>query len=273
MNQEQVKEKLESVHKSPVDYTVIFSGKKSQRVNGLYRPMAREIIIHNKNFENEDGSQNENLLMFTAIHELAHHARTAETGDRGIRPHTREFWATFHNLLDTAKELGVYRPEIDAGTQKLIGEARDISVRIAELQRELGRVILAINESRKKNGLCVEDIIERGAQIGRQTAKLAVAAFLMGDTGAGADMQAEAARQRTEAGQEAVIAAAHNGKSVAQAKKAAAPEEPKKLKKPADKTEELALEKRRVERTIESLERRLEEIRKQLDELESGGGT
>jgi hypothetical protein len=271
MNQDAVKEKLESVHKSPVDYTVVFSGKKSLKTYGCYKPATREIIIHNKNCANGDGGLNENMLMFTAIHELAHHVRMAEKGDTGSRAHSQDFWAAFHGLLDAAEERGVYRAEIDDGTQKLIDEVRDISVRIAGLQRELGRVICAINESCKKNGLREEDIIERKAQISRQTAKAAANAFFMGDTGLGADMQAEAARQRTEAGREAVTEAAQNGASVIQAKKAARPES---RMEPEDETAKLELEKRRVERTIESLERRLEEIRKELGELhESGGGT
>jgi hypothetical protein len=273
MTQEQVKERLQKLHQSTVDYTVIFSGKYSKRAYGLYKLATREIIIHNKNFEDEDGSLNENLLMFTAIHELAHHVMMAEKGNISVRSHTQDFWATFHGLLDTAEKRGVYHAAIDADTQKLIDEARDISVRIAELQRELGGVICAIGESCRKNGLREEDIIERKAQIGKQTSKAAVAAFDMGDMGVGADIQAEAARQRGEERQEAVIAAAKNGGSVIQVKKAAAPEESGKRGKPADETAELALEKRRVERTIESLARRLEEIRKKLDELKSGGGT
>jgi hypothetical protein len=269
MTSEQVKEKLQAVHKSPVDYTVIFSGKKSLKAYGLYKPDTREIIIHNKNFKNGDGGLNENLLMFTAIHELAHHVMMAEKGDTGSRAHGQDFWATFHGLLDTAEERGVYRAEIGEGTQKLIDEARDISVRIAELRRELGRVLCAIEVSCKDNGLRAEDIIERKAQIGRQTAKAAVAALRLGDTGLGEDMQAEAARQRSEAGREAVTEAAQNGKSAVQAKKAAKPES---RTEPEDETAKLELEKRRVKRTIESLECRLKEIRKELGELHESGG-
>jgi hypothetical protein len=207
--------------------------------------------------------------MFTAIHELAHHVMMAEKGDTSTRTHNQNFWAAFHGLLDTAEKRGVYHAAIDAETQKLIDEARDISVRIAELQRELGRVLCAIDESCRKNGLREEDIIERKAQIGKQTAKAAVAAFSVGDTGVGFDIQAEAAKQRTEAGQEAVIAAAKNGKSVIQVKKAAAPSKPDE-----DGSAKLALEKRRIERTIESLERRLEKIKQELCALDqSGGGT
>jgi hypothetical protein len=259
MNCEQVKERLQKLHQTTIDYTVVFSGKKSGKAYGLYRPATREIIIHDKNFADEDGGLNENLLMFTAIHELAHHVMMAEKGDTSIRCHNQDFWATFHGLLDTAEKCGVYRAAIDADTQKLIDEARDISVRIAELQRELGRVICAIDASCRKNGLREEDIIERKAQIGRQTSKAAVAAFNMGDTGVGFDIQAEAVKQRGEERQEAVIAAAKNGASVIQAKKAAAPSKPDE-----DESAKLAIEKRRIERTIESLEHRLQKIKQEL---------
>jgi Zn-dependent peptidase ImmA (M78 family) len=66
MNQDQVKEKLLKLHDCTEDFIVIFSGKKSKKVNGLYKPDKREIIIHNRNLDND------NLLLYTAIHELAH---------------------------------------------------------------------------------------------------------------------------------------------------------------------------------------------------------
>jgi hypothetical protein len=58
MNQDQVKTKLLSIADAPMEFTVIFSGKKSKKVNGLYKPDSREIILHNKNFGDD-----ENLLL------------------------------------------------------------------------------------------------------------------------------------------------------------------------------------------------------------------
>ena len=264
MNQDQVKEKLQKIHKCPVDYTLIFSGKKS-KVNGLYRPQTMEIIIHNKNFLDYKGNQNDNLLLYTAIHELAHHVMHTEKGAKGSRAHSQEFWATFHGLLDDAEEKKVYKAEIDADTKKLIEDARSISKQIAELQRELGRVILAIEESCQKNGIRAEDMIERKAQIGRQSMGTAIAAYNMGDEDVGADIQAEAARQRNEDKRNAIIEAGREGKSVAQAKKCNAPTKPVDRK---DETVSLVKEKRRLEKTIESLSHRLEEV---VEQLESRG--
>ena len=67
MNQEQVKAKLLLLKDDVEEFKVTFSGKKSLKVDGLYKPEEREIIIHNRNFTGDSP------LMYTAIHEFAHH--------------------------------------------------------------------------------------------------------------------------------------------------------------------------------------------------------
>jgi hypothetical protein len=248
---------------------VIFSGKKSKKVNGIYKPFTKEIIIHNRNFEDAEGTRNENCLIFTAIHELAHYIMITEKGNKSPRVHSQDFWATFHDLLDIAEKKGVYHAEIDAETQKLIDDAHEIDRQIAELQRELGRVILAIEESCHKNGLRQDDIIERKVQISKPSMKVAIAAYSMGDQGVGADIQVEAAKQGDENKRAMIIAAGHEGKSVVQAKKSTAPARPIDAE---DETTTLIREKRRIERTVESLTRRLEEIEQQLITRGDGGG-
>ena len=54
MNQTQVKDILLRLKDDVQEFTVIFSGKKSTKVDGLYKPLTREIIIHNKNTEDEN---------------------------------------------------------------------------------------------------------------------------------------------------------------------------------------------------------------------------
>ena len=60
MNSDQVREKLLRLRKPSEDFTVILSGRKSRKVHGLYKPESREIVLHNKNFKNDDE------LMYTA---------------------------------------------------------------------------------------------------------------------------------------------------------------------------------------------------------------
>ena len=74
MSNDQIKKVLLTLRKSAHDFTVILSGKKSRKVHGLYKPDTREIIIHNKNFTND------NELMYTAIHEYAHHLHCERKG-------------------------------------------------------------------------------------------------------------------------------------------------------------------------------------------------
>jgi hypothetical protein len=85
MNQDTVKETLQSVHESPIEYTLLSSGKKRNAVNGFYKPLSKEIVVHDKNVVDDEGKQNKSPLIFTAIRELAHHAMFAEKDDKSPR--------------------------------------------------------------------------------------------------------------------------------------------------------------------------------------------
>ena len=66
MNRDQIKELLLSLENTDLDFEVIFSGKSSKKVNGLYKCETREIVLHNKNFNTD------NQLIYTAIYEYTH---------------------------------------------------------------------------------------------------------------------------------------------------------------------------------------------------------
>jgi len=74
MNQDAVKAMLLSVEEPRTEFTLIFSGKSSKKCNGLYKPDTREIILHNRNFEDD------NQLAYTALHEYAHHLHAERSG-------------------------------------------------------------------------------------------------------------------------------------------------------------------------------------------------
>ncbi len=198
MTPEDVKQALLRLHDCAEEFTVRFSGKKSGRVNGLYIPGRLEIIIHNLNFVDGDGKQLEDKLMYTAIHELTHHILMTEQGQKSRRTHNQQFWETFNDLTDKAEATGLYKTVISEDTQKLITEARDISRQIAELQRKLGAVLIALNESCEKDGLRFEDMVERKTQISKETEKVCIGARRMGDLALGADIQDAAAKEKDE---------------------------------------------------------------------------
>jgi hypothetical protein len=258
MNQDQVKEKLLKLHGCTEDFIVIFSGKKSNKVNGLYKSDKREIIIHNRNFDNNEAG--ENLLVYTAIHELAHHIQFTEHKQKSARAHTQLFYAVLDDLVDLAEKKGIYKITIDKETQELIDEAKDISCEIAKLQKKLGQVMTQLHENCEKKGIRYDDVVERKVQISRKTTQRSQKAFAMDmPEDIGADIQEAALSERDEDKRNAIIHAGQKGKSVAQAKRAL-------TSPPAqeDETVSLKKEKVRLERTIASLKRRLEEVAEQL---------
>jgi len=148
---------------------------------------------------------------------------------------------------------------VSKDTQKLIDEARSISVEIAELQQRLGKVIIALQENCKEENLRFEDVVERRVQISKQTMERAIKADFLSLSNTGVDIQEAAIKERNDDKRTAIIHAGAEGKSVAQAKKAtAAPVSGE------DETVSLVKEKRRLEKTIEMLKRRLDEVEENL---------
>ena len=124
MNQDKVKEILLSLRDTSLEFSVTFTGKESKKVNGLYKPDTKEILIHNKNFKND------NQLVYTAIHEYAHHLECEKNGGKssGGRCHTNSFWACFHSLLEEAekqlKEQGKTMPKISPAMMRMASGMR-----------------------------------------------------------------------------------------------------------------------------------------------------
>jgi hypothetical protein len=259
MSQDTVKKNLLKLYDCKEEYTVIFSGKRSGKVNGIYRPATKEIIIHNRNFHGSGGI-NENAIMYTAIHELAHHIQFTEYGKKSARTHTALFYSIMHDLADIAEKKGLYKTILDSDTERLVEEARDLSCEIAKLQKKLGEVLSRIHQYCLDNGIRYEDIVERKVQIHRNTAVKANKAFKVNlPENIGADLQEVILNEKDQAVQSAMVKASQKGKSVDQVKRTkTAPVDNE------DETVSLIKEKSRLERTIKTLTRRLEEVAEQL---------
>jgi hypothetical protein len=272
MNQDQVKETLLSIEDAPLDFKVVFSGKKSRKVNGLYKPDSREIIIQNKNFD-IDGKQDANLLLYTAIHEYAHHLHACSRGGKlSARAHTAEFWAIFHGLLEKAEEKKIYRneaahsPELAALTEIIRG---NYLTRNGELFKELGSLLLKARELCEAAGARYEDYIDRILCIPRQAAEMAVKMFQYDlDPQTGPDNMRYLAGLRSGDDRNAAEKALLQGKSPDSVKvnlRGGPP--PFNPKEPPEEDKKLRLEKekQRLERTIASLSRRLGEVEEELE--------
>lgn len=261
MNQDQVKQLLLGIEACTTDFSVIFTGKKSGMVNGLYKPLSHEILIHNKNF------QNDGQLVYTAIHEYAHHLH-CEKGAfvPGARAHTNEFWSIFHDLLEKAEKKGSYtnsfatEPEFVAMTKRI----RAIMPENGKLMLEFGRLVMEAEALCRKHFVRFEDYLDRALGVPRVSAGAAMKAFALqvpADLGWDA-MKLVAGIKKPET-RAAAIEAFQAGKS---------PEAVKALvksDKPSDDPKfRLDKERDRLERTIHTLQERLTMVESELAKLD-----
>ncbi|MBR3672157.1 MAG: hypothetical protein IKN68_05955 [Spirochaetia bacterium] len=168
MNQDQLADKLRTLADVP-PFTLVFSGKKSKKVDGLYKPATQEILIHNKNMTGDSD------LIYTAIHEFAHHVVSCQNGNITLsnRCHTAQFWATFHQLLKKAEETGIYMNPFKSD-QTFI----KLTSRIKEEFLQKNSVIMkdfakVLNEARNmciERHLSFEDYVDRELGMDKTTA-------------------------------------------------------------------------------------------------------
>ncbi len=169
MNQDQVKEILLKLDNSVGDFSVVFSGKKSNKVDGLYKPESREILIHNKNFPDD------NPLIYTAIHEFAHHIHLS--GSHGVvsaRAHTGKFWEIFHRLLYLAEEKGIYSNIFrkDDRFVRLTEKIKEKYLNVdARLMKELGALLLEALNLCLEHHASFDDYVDRELKLHRRAAK------------------------------------------------------------------------------------------------------
>jgi hypothetical protein len=261
MNQDQVKEKLLAIEDAPMEFALIYSGKSSKKVNGLYKPDTREIIIHNRNFKDE------NLLLYTAIHEYAHHLQACAHGGKiSGRAHTAEFWSIFHTLLDKAEAKNIYR-NVFSGSTELTGLTELIRTKYllenGNLVKEMGQLLLRAHELCDAAGARFEDYVDRILRIPRVAADMAIKMYQYDiDPSVGADNMRFLAGIRNDETRASAEKALIKGKSPDAVKIAA-----RSAREEEDPQLRLAKEKQRLERTIESLKRRLEEVNRELEIL------
>jgi hypothetical protein len=271
MNQDGIKSLLLSLADAPMEFSVIFSGKKSGKVNGLYKTAVREIILHNRNFSAD--AAGENLLIYTAIHEYAHHLHACSRGGTlSARAHGSEFWAIFHELLERAEKKNVYR-NVFSDSPELVKLTALIRAKFLEenggIVKEFGRQLLKAGELCEALGGRFEDYLDRVLRIPKIAARMAIKAFQYDlNPAVGADNMRYLAGIRNEEERAGAERALLRGKSPDSVKIAlkrggvdTAEEEPKlRLEK----------EKLRLQKTISTLSARLKEVESELKQIGAG---
>ncbi len=176
MDNAKIKEILMDIAPTELDFSVTQTGKESKRVNGFYMPDTHEIFLHNKNF------QNDNQLIYTAVHEYTHHLQSEEllatTGNSGTvynaKVHNQHFWAKFNELLLVAEEKGYYKlewesnPELLELTEKIKKEYLEAN---GKMMQEFGKLLIKAHELCEEANIRYEDYIDRVLCLPRNTAK------------------------------------------------------------------------------------------------------
>ncbi|WP_020614229.1 hypothetical protein [Sediminispirochaeta bajacaliforniensis] len=108
MDNQAIVDFLVSLEAPATEVTVVQSGKSSEKVDGLYKPFDRTIILHNRNASMQEPS----FLLRMAIHQYTHHlliygtaqdpVPLAEPREEVARHHGSRFSACYHRLLSKA---------------------------------------------------------------------------------------------------------------------------------------------------------------------------
>jgi len=262
MNQDEVKAKLLLLEPEAPEFTLLFTGKESRKVNGLYKPETREILIHNRNF------QDTNSLVYTAIHEFSHHLHFSRTGAPiSGRSHTAAFWSLFHTLLSKAETMGVY-----ANVFKSDRRFEDLTIRIrrdfiepnGELMKAFGKVLSEAMDLCKATNSRFEDYVDRVLCLPRMAATTAMHVFAANvNPAVGYENMKTLSCVRDPGLRKEAERALLSGTSPDLVKTSIL--RPKREK---SERESLVSEKQRLERTLATVKKRLQDVERKLENLE-----
>lgn len=261
MNQDQIKDLLLQIKPTEEFFSVVFSGKSSKKVDGLYKPEEREILIHNQNMNND------NQLIYTAIHEYTHHLHFTEdpTGGVSARAHSTRFWSLFHELLRLAEEKGIYQNTFMAHQ-----EFQDLTKKIKDdylakngaLMKEFGGLLVEAMQMCRKFNVSFEDYLDRELCLHRNDAKSIMRVFKADvDPALGFETMKTVARISNPENREKAQEELKQGFSPDMVKDQYLAAVPKQ----ADPVEVLEAEKKRIIKRISSLQQKLEEIENKLN--------
>jgi len=266
MNQAEVKDILLRLENDVPDFSVIFTGKESKRVDGLYKPESCEILIHNKNFPDD------NSLLYTAIHEYAHHVHFSRFPEEVTRrAHTNRFWDLFHSLLSYAESCGIYKSLFDNDKDFLLLTRRiktDYLEKNGHLMKEFGKLLIeALDLCREKHAV-FEDYAERILGMTRGSARSMMKVYALDvDESLGFENMKVVASIKDEKERSEAAASFKEGKTPPQVRQHIKESKPE----PEPTLGRLEAHKRRLEKNISNLQEKLENIDRQLDQLNQEG--
>lgn len=263
MNQEQVKEALLKLRDDVEEFTLSFSGKKSTKVNGLYKPDTKEIIIHNKNFEED------NSMIYTAIHEFAHHVHfTTAAVPISSKSHTKEFWAIFHTLLMDAEEKNMYVNIFNTNNEfaELTKEIKEgYLAKNGQLMKDFGKLLIRAVNLCQIHNVRFEDYVDRALLLNRTAASSIMKVYTMDvNPEIGFDNMKIVASIKDDDEREKIQSSFVEGTSSVDLIKSQIAN-----KDQSEDTKEILLkEKDRIQRTIERLSEKLNQLEEKIESME-----
>lgn len=272
MNREAVKSLLERLKPEAPSFDLIFSGKTSRKVDGLYKPDTREIIIHNKNMDDD------HALIYTAIHEFAHHLQfTGPNRPSSSRSHTTAFWNILHELLGRAERMGIYDNPFakDTEFEELTKRIKDEYLRPnGALMKELGGLLNTAMELCRKKHASFDDYLDRVLGLHRNLGKTLVRMHRYDlDPAIGYEnmktVASIAAPDRRRIAEETFRSGASPDTVRTRLKEL--PVTGGERKRELPELERLTLERSRVEKTLKTLQTRLEDLDKRILTLKDKG--
>lgn len=99
-------ELLTTIYPCKVPFTVAVKKDKPRKRLGTYYPKTKRIILHT-------GWEKTHSVIETSIHEYAHqlHYTEFDKEKRKQKPHGKQFWQIYGQLLCRAKALGIYEQD------------------------------------------------------------------------------------------------------------------------------------------------------------------
>lgn len=257
MTPDVVKAALIKLRPVKAEFSLVFSGKANRRVNGLYHPATHEIIIHNKNF------QSDNDLLYTALHEYAHHIMITERAGSTARAHTMAFWACLHDLIGLAEGSGLYvNPSRGAALKQSTDKLEGLIAESGRIMREIGFALIEAEKVLSEEGGRFDDYVMR---VLKQTMPWARACMIA----AAGDLPPEIGAENMKA-VAAIKAPEERAVAISNLEGDLSPQQIKAAKKsgeePKDVVSRLENELARITKTIEHLSAREAEVASALEQ-------
>lgn len=276
MDNGEIKELLLRLESPAEDVTVVQSGKSSEKVNGLYKPAERTIILHNRN----DELKSREALLRTAVHQYAHHLIVYGTAADPVplpepreeisRHHGSRFSACHHRLLAKAAALDIGLGSFPWSADPRLSEISDtlkgtLLPRYGALALELGGVYAEAEKRCAERGFSFEEWLEDGAGVDPAEAKRMVRAHREGlSPGTGYDAMKSILKIPKEHWEEAARAV-ESGSGTPRAVEAAF--RPPFREAAEEEEARLLKEKRRLEKKIEEMKLRLSRLEAKLSRM------